>query len=449
MLLRQPVGVEGRHPRLHVTGRLRPRPGHLSGELTAGAVRCRDDRGVNLRWARAPRLSVLGTGYLGATHAACMAELGYEVLGVDVDEAKVARLSAGEVPFFEPGLPELLRKHAGRPAGCGSPPPTRRSAEFGDVHFVCVGTPQKKGAYAADLTLRRRGHRRRSRRCLTRPALVVGKSTVPVGTAERLADAGRRAGAAGRRRAGLEPGVPARGLRGRGHPAPRPARLRRRTSDAAEADAARPRLAPILDRPGTPGRGRPTSPPPSWSRSRPTRSSPPRSRSSTRWPRSARSTGADVTQLAEALALRRPDRRPVPARRPRLRRRLPAQGHPRLHGPRRGARRRPGAGVPAGGRRDQHAPPGPRWSTWPASCVGGSFAREAGRRARRRLQAELRRHPRLARAGRRRGRSSSRRGRDRVYDPAGDGQRRRALPGAGATRRRRWRRPRARTWCCT
>ena len=57
-----------------------------------------------------PRLSVLGTGYLGATHAVCMAELGFEVIGLDVDEAKVAKLAAGEVPFFEPGLPELLRK---------------------------------------------------------------------------------------------------------------------------------------------------------------------------------------------------------------------------------------------------------------------------------------------------------------------------------------------------
>ena len=57
-----------------------------------------------------PRLTVIGTGYLGATHAVCMAVLGFEVLGVDVDERKVARLASGEVPFFEPGLPELLVK---------------------------------------------------------------------------------------------------------------------------------------------------------------------------------------------------------------------------------------------------------------------------------------------------------------------------------------------------
>ena len=58
-----------------------------------------------------PRLTVIGTGYLGATHAVCMAELGFEVLGLDVDAAKVEALQSGKVPFFEPGLPELLRKN--------------------------------------------------------------------------------------------------------------------------------------------------------------------------------------------------------------------------------------------------------------------------------------------------------------------------------------------------
>ena len=57
------------------------------------------------------RMTVFGTGYLGATHAACMAELGHEVLGVDVDAVKVDRLCRGEVPFFEPGLPEILSRH--------------------------------------------------------------------------------------------------------------------------------------------------------------------------------------------------------------------------------------------------------------------------------------------------------------------------------------------------
>ncbi len=98
-----------------------------------------------------PRLSVVGTGYLGATHAVCMAELGFEVLGLDVDEAKVEALSAGRVPFFEPGLPELLAKQleSGRLRFTTS---FEEVGAFGDVHFVCVGTPQKQGEYAADMT---------------------------------------------------------------------------------------------------------------------------------------------------------------------------------------------------------------------------------------------------------------------------------------------------------
>jgi UDPglucose 6-dehydrogenase len=132
------------------------------------------------------RLTVFGTGYLGATHAVCMAELGYDVLGVDVDAAKVEALSSGRVPFFEPGLEPLLRKNveAGRLRFTTS---YAEAAAFGDVHFLCVGTPQKAGEYAADLryvdavvtTLAP---------YLDRPCLVVGKSTVPVGTAARLAD---------------------------------------------------------------------------------------------------------------------------------------------------------------------------------------------------------------------------------------------------------------------
>src|SRR5262245_53792726 len=97
-----------------------------------------------------PRLTVIGTGYLGATHAICMAVLGYEMPGVDVDAAKVERLASGEVPFFEPGLPELLAKalESGRLRFTTS---FAEAGDFGDVHFVCVGTPQRPGSYAADL----------------------------------------------------------------------------------------------------------------------------------------------------------------------------------------------------------------------------------------------------------------------------------------------------------
>jgi UDPglucose 6-dehydrogenase len=132
-----------------------------------------------------PRLSVLGTGYLGATHAVCMTELGFEVVGLDVDETKVAKLAAGEVPFFEPGLPELLRKalDSGRLRFTTS---YDEVAAFADVHFVCVGTPQQQDSYAADLTCVEAAFRTLAP-LLTRPALVVGKSTVPAGTAERMA----------------------------------------------------------------------------------------------------------------------------------------------------------------------------------------------------------------------------------------------------------------------
>jgi UDPglucose 6-dehydrogenase len=132
------------------------------------------------------RLTVLGTGYLGATHAVCMALLGHEVLGVDVDRSKIETLSRGEVPFFEPGLEESLRKalSTGRLRFSVD---FEEAAAFGDVHFVCVGTPQRAGSYAADL--------RHVEACvdslaphLYGPCLVVGKSTVPVGTADRLAD---------------------------------------------------------------------------------------------------------------------------------------------------------------------------------------------------------------------------------------------------------------------
>jgi len=131
-----------------------------------------------------PRLSVIGTGYLGATHAVCMVELGYEVIGLDVDESKIEQLRAGEVPFYEPGLPELLGKHIddGRLRFTTSYPEV---AEFADVHFVCVGTPQRKGELAADMTYVQAAFRSLAP-LLDRRVLVVGKSTVPAGTAVRM-----------------------------------------------------------------------------------------------------------------------------------------------------------------------------------------------------------------------------------------------------------------------
>lgn len=131
------------------------------------------------------RISVIGCGYLGAVHAACMAQLGHEVVGIDVDDQKVSELSASRAPFYEPGLEDLLSgvQQTGRLTF------TTDMAAAADcqVHFICVGTPQKKGENGADLSYVNAavdallpylspGH------------LVVGKSTVPVGTAARLSD---------------------------------------------------------------------------------------------------------------------------------------------------------------------------------------------------------------------------------------------------------------------
>ncbi|MCW2498226.1 UDP-glucose/GDP-mannose dehydrogenase family protein [Jatrophihabitans sp.] len=138
------------------------------------------------------KMSVIGTGYLGATHAAAMAELGHEVIGVDVDLDKIARLTRGEVPFFEPGLPELLSKHVatGRLRFTAS---VQEAVEWADIHFVCVGTPQKPGEYAADLRYIDASFGAVAEH-LRPGTTVVGKSTVPVGTAARLAVLVRAAG---------------------------------------------------------------------------------------------------------------------------------------------------------------------------------------------------------------------------------------------------------------
>ena len=132
------------------------------------------------------RLSVIGTGYLGATHAACMAELGYEVVGLDFDPAKVDLLRSGRVPFYEPGLDEVLARNieAGRLRFTTS---FAEVGEFADVHFVCVGTPQAAGAQRAD-TSQVFGSVESLLPHLRPGALVVGKSTVPVGTAHQLAE---------------------------------------------------------------------------------------------------------------------------------------------------------------------------------------------------------------------------------------------------------------------
>ena len=126
------------------------------------------------------KISVIGCGYLGAVHAASMAELGHEVIGIDVDQAKVASLSSGVAPFHEPGFDDLLVKNSQRLSFTTD----MSHAVNASVHFIAVGTPQSSDG-SADMTYVNQAidalipH-------LSPGDLVVGKSTVPVGTAQRL-----------------------------------------------------------------------------------------------------------------------------------------------------------------------------------------------------------------------------------------------------------------------
>ncbi|CAM5500766.1 UDP-glucose dehydrogenase family protein [Leifsonia shinshuensis] len=130
------------------------------------------------------RISVIGVGYLGAVHAAAMADLGHTVVGVDVDEAKIAALSEARAPFFEPGLPDVL-------ASATASGRLRFTTDFAavadaDVHFVAVGTPQSADGDAADLRFVDAAFASLLEH-VSPGDVIVGKSTVPVGTASRLA----------------------------------------------------------------------------------------------------------------------------------------------------------------------------------------------------------------------------------------------------------------------
>lgn len=131
------------------------------------------------------RLSVLGCGYLGAVHAAAMASIGHEVVGVDVDVRKVEQLSAGQAPFFEPGLDELLR--AGVDSGKLTFTTDSSEAAGAAVHFIAVGTPQEQDGKAANLSYVHAAID--ALLPILRPGdVVAGKSTIPVGTAVKLAE---------------------------------------------------------------------------------------------------------------------------------------------------------------------------------------------------------------------------------------------------------------------
>src|SRR6476661_6161544 len=126
------------------SGRPPRRPGAMWDDRLAGLPVCAADP-----WSPMTTLTVIGCGYLGAVHAACMAQLGHDVLGIDVDASKVASLNAGTPTFFEPGFPEVLQ--ASLATGRLSFSADMADAKGRKVHFVCVGTPQKRNEYAADL----------------------------------------------------------------------------------------------------------------------------------------------------------------------------------------------------------------------------------------------------------------------------------------------------------
>jgi UDPglucose 6-dehydrogenase len=320
-----------------------------------------------------PRLTVVGTGYLGATHACAWRSWASRCSGWTSCRRRwprcrrggaVLRAGSAGAAAQEPGRGRLRFTTSYEEVG-----------EFGDVHFVCVGTPQKRGEYAADLTYVDAAfeslvpHARAG-------ALLVGKSTVPAGTAERLAQllaAGRgdevglawnpeflREGFAVEDT--LTPdrlvfGIPAGPAWGAGRAAAaggvRPGHRRGpgRPADAGGGDRLRDRAAGQGRRERLPGH---------------------QDLVHQRDGRGVRGHRRGRDAAEQGAVLRHPHRRPVPARRARVRRRLPAQGHPGVHGPRRGARGRPGAVVPQGGRRDQPAPPGPDDRDRP-EVVGGSF----------------------------------------------------------------------------
>ncbi|MET2011647.1 UDP-glucose/GDP-mannose dehydrogenase family protein [Microbacterium chocolatum] len=131
------------------------------------------------------RLSVIGCGYLGAVHAAAMASIGHDVVGIDVDERKIAALSKGEAPFFEPGLQDILTE--GIASGKLRFTTDMAEARGAAVHFVGVGTPQQKDGYAADLTYVNAAVEALVP-FLAEGDIVAGKSTVPVGTAAALTE---------------------------------------------------------------------------------------------------------------------------------------------------------------------------------------------------------------------------------------------------------------------
>src|SRR5262245_11726803 len=129
------------------------------------------------------KIAVVGTGYVGLVTGAGFADFGHDVACVDIDAARVAALRSGEIPFYEPGLPELVQRNVAR----GSLRFTTATAEAvagARIAFIAVGTPSRADG-SADLGAVLEAAREIGR-ALTDFIVVVTKSTVPVGTADRI-----------------------------------------------------------------------------------------------------------------------------------------------------------------------------------------------------------------------------------------------------------------------
>ena len=352
--------------------------------------------------------------------------------------------------MYEPGLEELLRKHVAGHRGLHRPAALHHldCAEAGRLRRRALRL-REHPAEARRVRLRHVLRRRRLR--VARPAPDTARrwssASPPCRSAARTRLAARLAGAGpGRRgrRAGLEPGVPARGLRRPGHPAPGPDRGRRAQRARREAAARGVRDA---DRRGLAVRRHRL---PDRRAGEDLRELLPRHEDllHQRDGRGVRGRRRRRGQARRGHRARRADRQEVPAGRHRLRRRLPAQGHPRLHGPRRRAGRRPGADLPARGRLDQHAAPRPDGRAGPRGARRRRLPRQAGRRAGRDLQAGLRRRTGLPGAERRRADPPPGRPGHRLR-PEGHGRTPAGSSRRSATPTARWRPCGAPTWSCT
>ena len=131
------------------------------------------------------RLAIIGTGYVGLVSGACFSEFGHEVTCVDINAATIAKLKGGEIPIFEPGLDELVKRNH-RFGRLKFTSDIKEGVKDADAVFIAVGTPSRRGDGHADLSYVYAAAQQVAE-SVTKPCLIVTKSTVPVGTAKQVA----------------------------------------------------------------------------------------------------------------------------------------------------------------------------------------------------------------------------------------------------------------------